>query len=45
MKEKMENTYKQWKNPYKDAYIWLKGELLDIKGIADAIAGREHVVK
>jgi hypothetical protein len=45
MKEKIESTYKDWKNPYKDAYIWLKGELLDVKGIADALAGREHVVK
>lgn len=45
MKEKIEETHKGWKNPYKDAYIWLKGELLDIKGIADALAGREHVVK
>lgn len=33
------------KNPYKDAYFWFKGELLDIKSIADALAGRELVVK
>jgi hypothetical protein len=33
MKEKLENTAKGWRNPYKDIYIWLKGELLDIKGI------------
>ena len=33
MKERIENTSKAWKNPYKDMYIWLKGELLDIKGI------------
>ena len=45
MKEKMETTHNGWKNPYRDAYIWLKGELLDIKGAADAIAGREFVVK
>lgn len=45
MKDKIDDTYKQWKNPFKDAYIWLKGELLDIKSIADALYGREHVVK
>lgn len=45
MKERIETTYKGWKNPFRDAYIWLKGELLDIKGMADALAGREHVVK
>lgn len=45
MKERVDNTAKGWKNPYKDMYIWLKGELLDVKGISDAIAGRETVVK
>lgn len=45
MKERIDTTSKGWKNPYKDAYIWLKGELLDIKGIADALSGREFVVK
>jgi len=45
MKERIENTCKAWKNPYRDIYIWLKGELLDIKGIQDAIIGREVVVK
>jgi len=45
MKERVENTSKGWKNPYKDIYIWLKGELLDLKGMNDAIQGRETVVK
>ena len=45
MKERIETTINGWKNPYRDAYIWLKGELLDIKGISDALAGRELVVK
>jgi hypothetical protein len=44
-KEKIDSTYKVWKNPYRDAYIWLKGELLDIKGMADALAGRDAVIK
>ena len=45
LKEKMDQTYEGWKNPYRDAYIWLKGELIDMKGISDALAGREAVVK
>lgn len=40
-KERMELTYKGWSNPYKEAYYWIKGELLDIKGINDALLGRE----
>lgn len=44
-KEKIESTQKGWTNPYRDAYIWIKGELLDIKGISDALIGRETVVK
>jgi hypothetical protein len=45
MKERIEGTHRNWKNSYKDIYIWLKGELLDIKALADALAGREHVCK
>ena len=45
LKERIDNTTRSWKNPYKDMYIWLKGELLDIKGLSDAIIGRESVVK
>jgi hypothetical protein len=45
IKEKIDITHGSWKNSYKDAYVWLKAELLDIKGAADALAGREHVVK
>ena len=38
----------QWKNirnPFRDAYYWLKGELLDLKGLNEALSGRETVVK
>jgi hypothetical protein len=45
MKEKVDSAHSGWRNSYKDAYVWLKVELLDIKGIADALLGREHVVK
>jgi hypothetical protein len=45
MTERIDNTTKGWKNSYKELYIWLKGELLDIKGVADAMNGRELVTK
>lgn len=45
VKERFEETYSKWKNPFKDAYLWIKGELLDVKGISEALLGREFVVK
>ena len=30
LKERIESSTDKWKNPYKDAYIWLKGEVLDV---------------
>jgi hypothetical protein len=30
IKDKMEKTYQPWMNPYRDAYLWLKGELMDV---------------
>ena len=45
MKENIDNTHKAWKNPFRDAYYWLKGELLDLKGLNEALLGREQVVK
>lgn len=44
-KEKLELTFQQFKNPFRDSYIWLKGELLDLKGLNDALLGRDSVIK
>jgi len=44
-KEMSESSLKNLKNPYRDAYYWLKGELLDIKGMNEALLGREQVEK
>lgn len=33
------------KNPFKEGYYWLKGELLDLKGLQQAMAGRDAVVR
>lgn len=45
MKEKADETSTKWINPYLEAYVWLKGEILDLKGMKDAIIGRETVMK
>lgn len=42
-KENINKTISDWKNPYKEAYIWLKGELLDLMGARDCINGRDDV--
>ena len=44
IKESIGPTIKQWKNPYREAYIWIKGELLDLLGARDAMDGRDAVV-
>jgi len=44
-KEQLELTYQGFRNPYREAYIWLKGELLDLKGLNDAMLGRDAVIK
>ena len=30
LKEKVNTTSKKAKNPYRDAYLWMKGEFLDV---------------
>jgi hypothetical protein len=41
IREKAETAFKGWRNPFRDAYIWLKGELMDLKGLNEALLGRE----
>lgn len=45
LKEKVHKNLVKTKNPYRDAYIWIKGEFLDVQGMYDAIQGREGVMK
>ncbi len=45
LKAKAETTFKALRNPHREAYLVLKGELLDLNGMADALSGREQVVK
>ena len=45
LKERGEKAEKKAKNPYRDAYIWMKGEFLDVQGMYDCLQGREGVMK
>ena len=45
LKERVEKAEKKAKNPYRDAYIWMKGEYLDVQGMYDCLQGREGVMK
>lgn len=39
------DNFAQQKNPMKEMYLWAKGEYLDIKGMTDAMAGRDQMLK
>ena len=43
--DKYSNQMKSLKNPFKETYYWLKGEFLDLKGLQEAVSGRETVVR
>jgi hypothetical protein len=45
MNEKLTNTISCYKSPFAEASLWIKGEMLDIQGMIDAIKGRESVMK
>jgi hypothetical protein len=45
LKERVEENSVKWKNPYKEAYLWIKGEFLDVQGMYETLLGREHVMK
>lgn len=40
-----DNTFKSLRNPYREAYLILKGELLHLNGIVDALSGMELIVQ
>lgn len=45
MRTEVANTIIQMKNPMRDVYLWIKGEFLDVKGMIDAMNGRESTMK
>lgn len=45
MPTKLNDTIKCYKSPFAEAALWIKGEMLDIQGMIDAIKGRENVMK
>lgn len=43
--EKLKDTTSAYKSPFAEAALWIKGEMLDIQGMIDAVKGREGVMK
>lgn len=43
--KELDKSEKAQRNPYRDAYIWIKGEYLDLQGMLDCLQGREVVMK
>lgn len=39
------NNINEWKKSFQDVYIWLKGECLEIKGMMDAVNGRDKMIE
>lgn len=33
-----------WKRSFKDVWVWLKGECLEVKGMMDAMSGRDKII-
>jgi len=38
------NNINSWRNSFKDVWVWLKGEALEVKGMIDAMQGREKLI-
>lgn len=45
IKQKIMDSSSNTKNPYREALVWLMGEQLDMKGMLDALLGRDAVMK
>ena len=45
VKQNVIDTFGNIKNPYRESLVWLMGEQLDMKGMLDALVGRENVMK
>jgi len=43
MKQKLEDTLWELKNPFLDFYFWVKGEIYDINAMQEAISGRDRM--
>lgn len=42
---KLNDTVACYKSPFAEGALWIKGEMLDIQGMIDAVKGREAVMK
>lgn len=44
IKPKVQDTLTRYKNPFTSVHIWIKGEVLDLKSMLDAMSGREQIM-
>lgn len=45
IKDSVTNTTSQYKNPFLEAALWIRGEMLDIAGMINALKARDLVAK
>lgn len=45
LKKKFETVERKIRNPYREAYIWIKGECLNLQGMLECLKGRELVME
>lgn len=45
LKTKFETCERKIRNPYREAYIWIKGECLNLQGMLECLRGREMVME
>lgn len=44
LKPKVQDTLTKFKNPFNSVHIWIKGEVLDLRSMLDAMSGREQIM-
>lgn len=44
-KDQLKTTVGGFKNPFHEAALWIRGEMLDIQGMLNAIKGRDNVIQ
>lgn len=44
LRDEVANITGQFKNPFLEAALWIRGEMLDIAGMVNAMKGRQNVL-
>ena len=43
--EKVDQDADLLRNPYREVYLWIKGELMDMQGLHDSYAGHDDLMR